>query len=409
MEQAHRDYLHLKSLPAPSDFTKRVLRQYEEYFETPGNAETLADIEWVEKTYGHVPSNLRWAVERNQLEVVAYLLPRIKQVRVWSVLPAFNDATKLVLSKHPRLVNDYYNEKMSCALSYLIEWGSNNKLTNYETRRECLKILVQRPDIDVNILDKFKHSPLFHAMFYRDCEIVDLLLARPDICTKTDKGDVLMWFLCTSWYNNSLGFSKTEPTIEVLRRIMPYGDINAQDNAGNTPLVRAAVNRWSRRATLAMMQLARQEIDFGITNKNGESVSYILDFYTRSKFARFGYELSRMNGPEKLVFLREKLNEYAQSANTSMQLVRMAKTIGIPKRTATEYKNKSYWTIFSLISDYIAAGAVWTGEVPQRPGKRRRLEEYVGKMKRAIELEMGIECDEELTFGEMDTFIKELE
>jgi ankyrin repeat protein len=167
-----------------------------------------------------------------------------------------------ILSTHTN-VNFRYKNEGRTLLSLL------TSISNNDDMYELIEMVLQRPDIDVNLQDKDGESPLSLAVrkTKRLSErAVEMLLQHPDIDIniKNNEGFTPLMFAV----RNS-GSCSTERTVEMLLARDDI-DINATNNEGIYPLIFACANSnsGSTERTVRML-LERDDIDVNKKDNSG--------------------------------------------------------------------------------------------------------------------------------------------
>ena len=124
---------------------------------------------------------------------------------------------------------------------------------------EIVKLLLKRPEIDINQSNKFNITPFYCACYHDHIELVKILLERSDIdINKTNNS------LETPLYN-----ACNQNRIEMVKLLLERHDIdiNKQNHYGNTPLHRAWFNN---NMEIVKLLLNHPKINPFIKNNEGE-------------------------------------------------------------------------------------------------------------------------------------------
>jgi ankyrin repeat protein len=176
------------------------------------------------------------------------------------------------------------------------------------------------PGVDVNKPDPQGWTPLMHATFDGNADLIRLLADHPDIdlAVENEMGSALhlaAWMGRVDAMDALLAGGGLNPNLkgadgctalivaansgraESAKRLLeiPGIDVNARDNAGDTALIAAA----HRRSDIVRMLLARAEIDASASNKEGRTAMDVArDLGEPEIFRLIGAHLARREAIE---------------------------------------------------------------------------------------------------------------
>jgi len=123
------------------------------------------------------------------------------------------------------------------------------------------RILLSRPDINVNAADEDGQTPLHVTCGYNNSQAVELLLARPgiDVNAADNDGESPLHYACYINNNQAVALLLAYPGINV----------NSRTSSGETPIMFSAL--WCHTETLKMM-LQDPRVDLDARNEDGKGL-----------------------------------------------------------------------------------------------------------------------------------------
>ncbi|MCP4747666.1 MAG: hypothetical protein GY874_16220 [Desulfobacteraceae bacterium] len=129
---------------------------------------------------------------------------------------------------------------------------------------EIVKLLLSRPEIDVNLANSRGWTALFCATWNGHIDAVKELLSHPDIDVNKDSSRGWTALFCATWNGR----------VDAVKELLSHPDIDvnkATNNSGSTPLYSAAYYGFIE---IVKLLLSHPDIDVNETDNNGQTPLY---------------------------------------------------------------------------------------------------------------------------------------